>query len=342
MSVSRYHTRLVPSPTTTKSAHSADQTPALFQAEWPKSLQPTLLSKTANVAWNIFSVIVFPIGLLRIANHITFRLAGILIHPASGISSADDRIRMQLAKLGGQLTQFRTPDNERLEAMLFKGSSSNRRAIVYSPGNNADLELVSKNFLQFVRQNVGNVDVLILNHRGVGNSTGYSSPKGLALDTYAAGEYLHKTRSADPSGIVFYGHSLGGYAALKGALLFQQHHPLAKVSAVNDRSFGSLSDAAAKIIGFMAGWLIHLCQWQLDARDSLDVLKGRKLVIYDKADRNIPFHASFFQAIRNLSSSKMTYPIELISKGVDALDPHCRNFNASEAKKIGQEIRQAL
>ncbi len=316
--------------------------PALFQANWPEVWKPTPYSEAAKVVWNIFSIIIFPIGLLRLIDNGVFSLGGRIIHPASGYGLVDHAARARLQRLGGKIERFNTPDGQTLEAMHFKGSSSSKRGIVYALGNGEFLDYSSEGFLQFVRKNVGNVDVLVLNNRGVGKSTGSSSPTGLALDTYSAGEYLRKQRGINPSHVLFDGHSLGGYSALKGAWLFQKQHDQAKVSILSDRSFSTLSDAAAKIANFIIGLIVTLLHWELDARDTLEDLKGQKIVTYDKRDQVIPYNASFHNAIKDLPSAKSITPIEMVSKGPAAWDPHNRGYTPEEARRIGREMRRAL
>jgi hypothetical protein len=312
----------------------------LFQAEWPKELKPTVLSKTVDVAKEILSWVFLP-------SKILYYFAAIAIHPASALATSIDNVaREEIRQLGGQIVQWKTPDGETLEGAFFKGASGAKKGIVHAPGNNASFGTAAPHFVKFVRSHVGDVDILLLNYRGVGNSTGLSSPQGLALDVYSAGEYLHKEKKIDPSKILFYGHSLGGYAVVKGGAIFQEQHKDAKVSAVSDRSFSDLADAANHIAGSLFWLLAYLLQWQLDAKGAWETLKGRKLIVYHKDDNAIPYPVSFYNGMQRYLSNYNHPPltsketIELDQK--NSWEAHNRGFSSSEANAIGAQISSAL
>jgi len=321
----------------------------VFQAKWPEPLKPTIFGKVAEVIKKVLPLIIFPIGILHF-------ITRAMIHPASVQTSIiSDAARKRIQHLGGKIVQFKTPDEETLKAAYFKGSSHSKKGIIHAPGNSANLAspspretIYAEKFLKFARKNVGNVDVLVLNYRGVGHSTGSSSPQGLALDTYSAGEYLHRRKGIEPSKVLFYGHSLGGYAAVKGGAFFQKEHATAKVSIVSDRSFSDLANIVHQLFGVVVGALVYLLRWQLDAKADWHEFKGRKIIIYDKTDQVIPHVASFYKGMQTYDTNYQLPPmkkndtIELVSKGSDAYDPHNRPLNSVEASKLGREIRSAL
>ena len=162
--------------------------------------------------------------------------------------------------------------------MLFKSRVGSGKGVVCALGNGFCLDH-AEDQVEFFKEYVSDADLLVLNYRGVGKSTGASSPLGLALDVYSACEYLHQVHQVDPSEEIVYGHSLGGYAAVKGGALFQAAHPQTEVSIISDRSFSSLSEAAHMIAGAFFSFLAFLLRWELDARDDWDVFRGKKIVI---------------------------------------------------------------
>jgi len=298
----------------------------LFQAEWPESLQPTPLGKVVETLY-----LLTPIGIIH---SIAFWVGRFLIHPASATHLLDEEARERLLSLGGRIVEFKTPDGETLEGLLFKSRVGSGKGIVCALGNYYCFDHASDQ-VSFFREQFYDADLLILNYRGVGKSSGSSSPRGLALDVYTACEYLHKVHDVDPSQEIVYGHSLGGYAAVKGGALFQKAHPDERVSVASDRSFCTLSEAANQIAGYFFYLLAVLLRWELDATKEWEVFRGKKVIIYDKQDGIIPFPASFFKAVEN---SPETCFIEMQSEGNQWIDPHLRSFTPSEASEIGSAL----
>jgi fermentation-respiration switch protein FrsA (DUF1100 family) len=298
----------------------------LFKAEWPEALKPTLLG---TVSWGVYSIT--PIGLIH---HLVFWLGRFLVHPASAIHLFDEASRNKLLDLGGKIVKFQTPDGETLEGMIFKSRVGSGKGVVCALGNGFCLDH-AEDQVQFFNEYVSDADLLVLNYRGVGKSTGASSPLGLALDVYSACEYLHQVHEVDPSEQIVYGHSLGGYAAVKGGALFQAAHPDKEVSVISDRSFSSLSEAARRIAGAFFSFLAFLLRWELDARDDWDVFRGKKIVINDKKDALIPFDVSFYHAIKD---KKNTTFIDMESDEEEGLEPHMRPFTSTEARAIAYAL----
>ncbi len=308
-----------------------------FTAEWPNELRPTPYGKYVKGAWDLASVILFPIGITRLAYYKLQKLAAALIHPATVNPPHDiSYLRDQLRAFGGREITIGTPDGEKLNAMLFCGEGKKSRgAVIATFGNNTCYERSGGNFFHFVRNYVGkDVDILVLNTRGCGKSTGSSSPQGMALDVYSAGEYILNERNVVP---VFTGHSLGGYTAIKGAGLFQKQHPEKKVSALSDRSFTSLSDAAYELFGRAAAWLIYFLNWELDPRNEWDALRGRKIVVHHAGDW-LPAH--FVNHARQSGGAQI---VELEPQPhEDAQEAHCRDYTPDEANQIGTLLRTGM
>ncbi len=329
--------------------------PTTFVAPWPEEMKPTQYSMIAHKIWNILCVMpLFPIGIVRYSYSSLQDLAGRVIHPASRSSKprAIEWERNSLIEQGGEEITIGTPDGTKINAMLFRGRGRNRGTVIRALGNNDFYENSGSCFLDVIHTFVGrDVDVLMFNPRGCGKSTGASSPLGLALDAYSAGEYLVQRDNVDPSRILYYGHSLGGSYGVAGAALLQKQHPQARVSALSDRSFSSLSAAAYEIFGTSAVLLIRFLDWELVAKKAWGEVKGRKIILYDRQDNCIPYAASFHKYIENVEMQKQVCdplyvpdvnPIEMHSDLDQDANPHCRFFTDEEGSAIGQQIRAAL
>jgi len=112
-----------------------------------------------------------------------------------------------------------------------------RATVLYLHGNAGNIG----NCLESVKQLVLlGMNVLVIDYRGYGGSTGKPSEQGLYDDAEAAWRYLLETRKADPQEIVVYGQSLGGAVASR---LAAKHTPGALIL---EAAFTSLPDSAAE------------------------------------------------------------------------------------------------
>lgn len=242
------------------------------------------------------------------------------IHPAS-TRFLESRAPKPLV---GKVIQYQTPDGKTLEALhIQKSWSKNKNVIVIAQGNDGCFQHTDyqKSFSLF-----NDSDIIIPNYRGVENSTGRSSPLGIALDIYSTCEYAHKEMGIDPSRVTVYGHSLGGYAGVKGGALFQAKHPNAKVSIINDRSFSSLTYTVYKLGNIFVAAFVWIMGWEMDATKDWDTFKGKKVVIYTKQDFLYP--VSFYDAV---SKKKGTQTIELQTAGKTPAEAHNRYLYRFEA-----------
>lgn len=134
-------------------------------------------------------------------------------------------------------------------------------------------------------------NVLFFNYRGVGKSTGLlEKPEDLYTDAETCIQYL-LSKGVKEEDIVINGHSLGGGIGAQVATLHD------KISYINERSFSSLSNAAAsmgskiwKPLGWVARKLITSCNWEMDTLKVWDKIKGKKVIVYHKQDKILGYH----------------------------------------------------
>jgi len=89
---------------------------------------------------------------------------------------------------------------------------SNAATIIYFHGNAANIGHRLGNVSEFV-SNL-NVNVLMLEYRGYGNSEGYPSEHGLRLDAEAALNYIKSRSDVNQKRVYLFGQSLGGAVAI--------------------------------------------------------------------------------------------------------------------------------
>lgn len=126
-----------------------------------------------------------------------------------------------------------TEDGSRLNALHFKAESP-KGVILYYHGNAGELASWGKVVQKFVDRNY---DVLVMDYRGYGKSTGQMVEDGLYSDAQLFYDYLLKTYSEDE--IVVYGRSLGTTFATYVAA---KNHPK---ELILEAPFYSLNEVAA-------------------------------------------------------------------------------------------------
>lgn len=125
------------------------------------------------------------------------------------------------------------------------------------------------------------LDVLIVDYRGYGRSTGKPSEAGTYRDAMAAWRYLTETRHIPAGDIVLYGESLGGAVA---AWLAQRHTPRALLLYA---TFTSVPDMASKLYPFLPVRL--LARYSYDTRTALAAVRCPVLILHSRGDEIVPY-----------------------------------------------------
>nr|CAB3219651.1 protein ABHD17B-like [Phallusia mammillata] len=108
---------------------------------------------------------------------------------------------------------IRTADGEDLHGFFLKQSEDlikEAPTIIYFHGNAGNAGLPSALPLYQTCE----VNILMLDYRGFGRSSGTPSESGLYIDGEAAVQYLHTRQDINKNKIVLFGHSLGGAVAV--------------------------------------------------------------------------------------------------------------------------------
>ena len=154
----------------------------------------------------------------------------------------------------------------------------------------------SRGVLLFFHGNAGNIshrldsiaifnrlglDVLIIDYRGYGQSTGKPGEQGLYKDGQAAWEYLTIQRGIDPQRIIVFGRSLGAVVA---ASVAANHSP---GGLIIESGFTSGVDMASRLYWFLPARLIT--RLEFPTIDFVREVRGPVLVIHSRDDEIIPF-----------------------------------------------------
>ena len=156
--------------------------------------------------------------------------------PGRALEASPDDIGLRYENL-----ELPTSDGERLHAWYVPAPGA-RGVVLFFHGNAGNISHRLDSIAIF---NQLGLDVMIIDYRGYGESTGRPSEKGTYLDAQAAWDYLRDERGVSPARIVIFGRSLGGAV---GAWL------------------GVMQGAVALLAVALAGVITALC-WYLAHRD---------------------------------------------------------------------------
>jgi len=192
------------------------------------------------------------------------------------------------AGMGYETVHLNTEDGETLHGWWIPAPGVSRET---SPGEGATHTLL------FFHGNAGNIsgrlesvqqfhrlglNVLIVDYRGYGQSTGTPSEEGIYRDAAACWEHLTDDRSIAPSDVVIFGRSMGGGPA---TWLASRHTPGA---VILESVFTSVPDVGAHHYPFLPVRALATNQFDNEARVAES--EAPKLFIHSREDRVVPFN----------------------------------------------------
>jgi len=170
-----------------------------------------------------------------------------------------------------------TSDNERLHGWYIPAANS-RGVLLFFHGNAGNISHRLDSIKIFHELDL---DTLIIDYRGYGQSTGEASEQGTYLDAQAAWDYLINNRRIPAHRIIIFGRSLGGAI---GAWLGVQNTPAA---VIIESSFSSGADMAHRLYPFLPTRLITRLKYPV--ADYAGRLNCPVLVVHSRHDEIIPF-----------------------------------------------------
>lgn len=174
-----------------------------------------------------------------------------------------------------------TSDNERLHGWYVPAIDS-VGVVLFFHGNAGNISHRLDSIAIFHQLGL---DVLIIDYRGYGRSSGSTSEKGTYLDAQAAWDYLVGERGIAAQGIVIFGRSLGGAV---GAWLGSRNHGNDRPAAVIiESSFSSGVDMARRLYPFLPVRLITRLRYPV--AEYAAQLDCPVLVVHSRDDEIIPF-----------------------------------------------------
>lgn len=312
--------------------------PISIRTKWedlPAVVRPPVLStcqKVWKVVWNILSVIIPIIGLLRLAAYGLGILARRVLLPSTHLSERDKiEAKGRFENICQALNPFYeivphtiyTPDGAALCATLFRHRQANADTptTIYFQPNLALKETGNASWLKveaLIKQTPSNF--VIFNYRSVGDSTGaFTKASDLLVDGASIVQWVKSFTRNDK--INLYGYSLGGSIALKTMAADDD----LTGTIVNERSFSSLEDWIRAqpvncLLKSFAIWILKNQEMELDVTSDLQKLKGRLLVVFHRRDPVIPYPAS----LAHKTPNDLVYEL---NSAVEANNHHCSPLN---------------
>ena len=157
------------------------------------------------------------------------------------------------------------------------------------------------------------VNVLMIDYRGYGRSTGLPSENGLYLDGEAAVHYLHSRTDIDLTKIVLFGHSLGGAVAIH--IASKSQWVKGRIAAVIlENTFTNIPAVAGEmfksVLPFLE-YLPHVCfKNRFESISKIHDIQVPLLFIYGDADNIVPpvMSRALYEAAGNPRSAIVEIP----------------------------------
>lgn len=204
---------------------------------------------------------------------LTWLLQGCMIHFPSRALEATPAD----AGLGFEELTLTTADGERLHAWFLPAHEA-RGVLLFFHGNAGNISHRLESLRIF--HDLG-LEVLIVDYRGYGRSSGRPSEAGLYRDAEAAYDYLTEEQGISSDRLLVFGRSLGAAVAAQLA----SRRPVAGV--ILESGFTSVPDLGAELYPFLPVRL--LSRYRYDTREALSEVTAPVLVVHSRDDDIIPF-----------------------------------------------------
>jgi fermentation-respiration switch protein FrsA (DUF1100 family) len=174
-----------------------------------------------------------------------------------------------------------TSDGERLHGWYIPAAEA-RGVLLFFHGNAGNISHRLESIAIFNRLGL---DVLIVDYRGYGQSTGKPSEQGTYRDAQAAWDYLVGERGTAPGRIAVFGRSLGG--AVGAWLAAGLPTDTAPAAVIIESSFTSGADMARRLYPIYPARLLTRLKYPVV--DHVARLRSPVLVVHSRDDEIIPF-----------------------------------------------------
>lgn len=200
----------------------------------------------------------------------------IVFLPSPIFQTTPDRLGMKFEEL--RIAVGGGTDKAELHGWWIPSDKTDAATLFYLHGNYRN---IANNLEHTLRLHNLGYNVLLVDYRGFGKSTGKPSEENAYRDAEAAWQYLLKVRNIKPSKAFIYGHSLGGSIAVDLAA----HHPEA-AGVITESTFTSMQAMGEIEYGFLPVRL--LINQRFDTLEKIKQLKIPLLMIHGTWDKKVP------------------------------------------------------
>ncbi len=174
-----------------------------------------------------------------------------------------------------------TKDNEQIHAWYIPAKSHTTKTVLFLHGNAGNISHRLETIKIF---NQLGLNLLIIDYRGFGKSTGKPSELGTYIDADTAWQYLIEEKNLTPDQIIVAGRSLGGGVAAELAKKVQP------AMLILESTFTSMTEVSAKHYPFMPTSLI--VKHEYETINKLKDIHCPIVIAHSKNDEVIPFEHS--------------------------------------------------
>jgi pimeloyl-ACP methyl ester carboxylesterase len=174
-----------------------------------------------------------------------------------------------------------TPDGELLHAWYIPAHAAHG-TVLYLHGNGGNISSILPDVL--VLHELG-LNLLLLDYRGYGESSGSPSEQGMYTDVQTAWDYLTATRGIAATQIVIVGYSMGGGVA---AWLAERTAP-AGLILIN--TFTSMKDRGSELYPYLP--VRQLMRYHYPILERLPQITSPILIAHARDDRTIPIEHGY-------------------------------------------------
>jgi fermentation-respiration switch protein FrsA (DUF1100 family) len=197
----------------------------------------------------------------------------LLFQPSSRLLATPDDAGMAYEDV-----RLDTEDGETLHGWWIPAADTARGTLLFFHGNAGNVSGRLESVQQFHQLGL---NVLIVDYRGYGQSTGSPSEQGIYIDAEACWQYLTETKNLAPHELVIFGRSMGGGPA---TWLAAREQPGA---VLLESVFTNVPDVGAHHYSFLP--VRALATNQFDNESRVGDIKAPTLHIHSRGDRVVPF-----------------------------------------------------
>lgn len=333
-------------------------------------------NKIARVAYLVFSILVFPVGIVRLIGYaININATKNAILPGvdtckEALKNARERVLNHSEFISRcQRHTIETADHVKLDTIVvnnleqIKKPINEQKFVVFFTGNSGSYEGAFDELLHFSNETGANV--YTGNYRGVGESEGFPTGfKDLVMDGEAMIQFL-LSKGVKSKNILIYGWSMGGAVGTHVAALHQKTGD--EMNLANDRSFASFVKEVKELLGKIghsflnhrgclvritgafitvgipiALGLIQALGWNFKNVEQYKKINGHKFIIYHPEDGIIPYKASLYKVIKESQMTKADKKAKLERKAKKVEAARQRKQYGSENVQIAYRPKNSI